>query len=202
MLLGPFGGLSLATVRDIERSGEDASAAAEIPEPVRALLRDAAWAADEPAAAGFWRVWTSVDWYRDIVSDERHSDDRRAVASFAQALDRLADRDPSVSLADYLATTEIEDFEATPLLEYHGERDRLVLTTLHQSKGSTFDVVFIADAREGVLPDLRRRDSLLGSRHLSPTHRGDDAAYAAFRLQEEMRLAYSAMCRATTRVVW
>ncbi len=53
-----------------------------------------------------------------------------------------------------------------------------------------------------MLPDLRTRDSLLGARHLSPSHGGDDAAYATFRIQEERRLAYSAMCRARRRVVW
>jgi superfamily I DNA/RNA helicase/RecB family exonuclease len=202
VLLGPFGGLTLATVRDIERRGSEATADPDIPETVRTLLGDAKWATQETAAAGFWRVWTSVEHYREIVADDRRSDDRRAIASFAQALDRLAERDASVTLVEYLSMTESEDFEATPLLEYHSERDRLVLTTLHQSKGLTFDVVFIADAREGILPDLRRRDSLLGARHLSPSHSGDDTAYAAFRLQEEKRLAYSAMCRATTRVVW
>jgi hypothetical protein len=47
-----------------------------------------------------------------------------------------------------------------------------------------FDVVFIADAREGVLPDLRARDSLLGTRHLSPSLSGDDRAYAVSHQEE------------------
>ena len=147
-------------------------------------------------------MWTGLEAYADVVHDERRRDDRRAIGSFGQALARLAERDPTTTLADYARLSETEDFEATPLLEYRGDADRVTLTTLHQSKGKTFDIVFIADAREGILPDLRTRDSVLGARHLSPTHRGDDTAYAAFRLQEEMRLAYSAMCRASIRVVW
>jgi RecB family exonuclease len=55
---------------------------------------------------------------------------------------------------------------------------------------------------EGVFPDLRLRESLLGVRHLSPSLPGEAGAYARFRLQEEMRLAYTAMGRARRRVVW
>ena len=207
VLLGPLVGLTLAAEREAERiashSGwEVALASAGVSDDVATLLRDPSWALELPAAAGFWRVWSTLDAFVGIVADPTRDDDRKALASFAQALHRLADRDPGASLVDYAATSEAEDFEATPLLEYREERDRITLTTLHQSKGLSFDVVFIADAREGVLPDLRKRDSLLGTRHLSPSHGTDDTAYARFRLQEEKRLAYSAMCRAARRVVW
>jgi superfamily I DNA/RNA helicase/RecB family exonuclease len=207
VLLGPLGGLTLSAVREIERTAmregwEQALADSAVPTEIRRLLEDPAWATDLPAAHGFWEVWTAAEVYVDVATNPHRLDDRRAVASFGQALSRLADRDPHATLVDYARTTDAEDFEATPLLEYHGDTERVTLTTLHQSKGMSFDVVFIADAREGVLPDLRTRDSLLGVRHLSPTHGSDDTAYARFRLQEEMRLAYSAMCRAGTRVVW
>lgn len=97
---------------------------------------------------------------------------------------------------------ESEEFEATPLLAFSGDRDRLTLTTLHQAKGLEWDVVFIAAAVEGVFPDLRPRDSLLSSRLLSASQPQDPREYGLFRLQEEMRLAYTAMCRARTRVIW
>lgn len=207
VLLGPLVGLTLSAAREIERtairSGWDAALADPlVPAAIRRLVEDSAWADSVPAAEGFWRVWTAVDAYVAVATDPARAEDRRAVASFGQALARLADRDPGATLSDYARTTETEDFEATPLLEYRGDTDRVTLTTLHQSKGMSFDVVFIADAREGVLPDLRSRDSLLGVRHLSPSHGSDDTAYARFRLQEEMRLAYSAMCRAGSRVIW
>jgi RecB family exonuclease len=53
-----------------------------------------------------------------------------------------------------------------------------------------------------VFPDLRSRDSLLGVRHLLSHLPSDSAEYLAFRLQEERRLAYTAMTRAQRRVVW
>jgi superfamily I DNA/RNA helicase/RecB family exonuclease len=207
VLLGPLVGLTLAAGREAEREAlrsgwDEALRSAEVGDDLAGLIRDPSWAVDLSAIAGFWRVWSDLAVFVDIVKDPGRGDDRRALASFSQTLTRLAERDPTASLVDYTRMSEAEDFEATPLLEYRGATDRVTLTTLHQSKGMTFDVVFIADAREQVLPDLRSRDSLLGTRHLSPSYGSDDAAYATFRLQEEKRLAYSAMCRAARRVVW
>ena len=207
VLLGPLVGLTLAAGREAEREAlrsgwDEALRSVDAGDDLASLIRDPSWAVELSAVAGFWRVWSGLAVFADIVNDPSRSDDRKALASFSQTLTRLADRDPTASLVDYTRMSETEDFEATPLLEYRGATDRVTLTTLHQSKGMTFDVVFIADAREQVLPDLRPRDSLLGTRHLSPSHGSDDAAYATFRLQEEKRLAYSAMCRAARRVVW
>jgi len=164
------------------------------------FVSDDRWASESPASDGFWALWTGLPHFGAVVAGPS-PDARAALSSFAQALERLRERDPAASLADYAAVVAAEDFEAQPLLEYrdHGA-DRVALTTLHQAKGLEFDVLVIADAREGVLPDLRMRDSLLGARHLSATS-SDDTAYARFRLQEEMRLVYTAMCRARLRVV-
>jgi ATP-dependent exoDNAse (exonuclease V) beta subunit len=208
VLLGPIVGLTLSAARDLERTSVRDGWLAALGKggPAEALVgffTDTAWATDMPAADGFWEVWTRLPHFERVVEEASRADDRAALASFAQALDRLRERDPEASLAAYAEVVGSEDFEAQPLLEYrdHGV-DRVALTTLHQAKGLEFDVVVIADAREGVLPDLRTRDSLLGARHLSPSQGGDDAAYGRFRLQEEMRLVYTAMCRARVRVVF
>ena len=67
-----------------------------------------------------------------------------AVAELAVGVVAPADG-RAVFLDCYARMTEAEDFEATPLLEYRGDADRVALTTLHQSKGMSFDVVFVAD---------------------------------------------------------
>ncbi|MCJ7725591.1 MAG: ATP-dependent helicase, partial [Acidimicrobiia bacterium] len=211
ILLGPLIGLPLSAMRDIQR--DQGRTGDPWPEVIGRgvpgggaladLLADAAWADTTPAAEGFWHLWSSLPQFGEAATDPARSRDRAAWSSLAQVLGRLGERDPSATLLDYLRWSESEDFEATPLLEYRaGEADRLSLTTLHQAKGLGWDVVFIADAREGVFPDLRARESLLGSRHLSGSQPEDPAEYHRFRLQEEMRLAYTAMCRASTRVVW
>ena len=207
VLMGPLVALTLSATREIERRAsvegwEQALAAAG--DRVRAvadLLAEPSWATEQPAADGFWHLWTTLPGLVQLARDD--AGDRRALSSFSQALDRLRQRDPGAGLATYAAMVRSEDFEAEPLISFReGDGDRVTLTTLHQAKGMEFDVVFVADAREGVLPDLRSRDSLLGTRHLTPSLSGDDRAYARFRIQEERRLAYTAMCRARTRVVW
>jgi len=207
VLMGPLVGLTLSATREMERRAAVAgwdralSEAGEVVRPVAAALADRGWATDRPAADGFWHLWTSMPGLAALGLGD--PGDRRALSSFSQALDRLRERDPGAGLADYATMVRSEDFEAEPLLSFRDvEADRITLTTLHQAKGMEFDVVFIADAREGVLPDLRARDSLLGTRHLSPSLSGDDRAYSRFRIQEERRLAYTAMCRASRRVVW
>ncbi|HUG75204.1 MAG TPA: ATP-dependent DNA helicase [Acidimicrobiia bacterium] len=208
VLLGPLVGLPLGRVREMERTALRGEAwtevlasddgAAEIGE----LVADPTWAATAPASDGFWAVWTTLSVFDRVARDPAAADDRAALASFGQALERLRDRDDTSTLRDYFAAAGAEDFEAEPLLEFRAsDTDQVTLTTLHQAKGEEYDVVFIADAREGVLPDLRTRDSILGTRHLSPTHSGDDSAYTRFRIQEEMRLVYTALCRARHRAV-
>ncbi len=167
------------------------------------LLADPEWANTEAAAVGLWLVWSTLPQVSEVATNPLRQQDRAAWSSFAQVLDRWNERNPRGTLVDYRTYSEAEDFEASPLLSYQtDEADRVTVATLHQAKGLDFDVVFIADAVEGVFPDLRTRDSLLGTRHLQPHLPADTVGYLAFRLQEERRLAYTAMTRATRRVVW
>ncbi|MBU1492659.1 MAG: ATP-dependent helicase, partial [Actinobacteria bacterium] len=211
LLLGPLVGLPLSAMRDIQRdqirTGDPWSEVVRrsVPggEALAGIIDDPTWADSAPAAEGFWHLWSTLPQLAAAATDPARVRERAAWSSLAQVLGRLGERDPAATLSDYLRWSESEDFEATPLLEYRsGRDDRLTLTTLHQAKGLGWDLVFIADAREGVFPDLRARESLLGSRHLSGSQPEDPAASARARLQEEMRLAYTAMCRAATRVVW
>jgi hypothetical protein len=211
ILLGPLLRLPLSAMRDVQRdqsrTGDPWPAVIRRGVPggseLADLLEDGSWATGSSAAEGFWHLWSTLPQFAEAAVDPQRGPDRAAWSSLAQVLGRLGERDPDATLTDYLRWSESEDFEATPLLEYRsGDPDRLALTTLHQAKGLGWDLVIIADAREGVFPDLRTRESLLGSRHLSRSQPEDSAAYARYRLQEEMRLAYTAMCRATTRVVW
>ena len=207
LLLGPWFGLTLGQVRDVERAHATAGPWVEtlgsaFPE-LAGLLADDLWATTAPAAEGAWTVWESLPQLAVIVTGGEHRGSRRAWASLLQVLTRWNERNPSGTLAEYASLLEEESFEARPLVSYRApEEDRVTITTLHQAKGLEFDVVFLADAVEGVFPDLRMQDSLLGVRHLLPDVPHDPAGYRRFRLQEERRLAYTAMTRASHRVVW
>jgi superfamily I DNA/RNA helicase/RecB family exonuclease len=210
VLLGPRVGLTIGSFRALERTAAAMEAWApairtSLPEwaPLAALLEEPAWATTLPAAGGMWQVWTLLPGVAEMVTDPEQAEERAAWRSLAQVLERWGERNPEGTLLDYRSLAESEDFEAQPLLSYRRpEGDRLILTTLHQAKGLELDVAFIADAVDGVFPDLRARDSLLGVRHLLPYVPTETAVYRAFRLQEESRLAYTAMTRARRRVIW
>jgi superfamily I DNA/RNA helicase/RecB family exonuclease len=211
LLLGPLFSLSISAERDLVRERRRTAKRwdeilrthlADATE-VAALLANPGWAIDEPAATGFWKIWTTIPQFERMVEDPSFAEFRIAWAVFSQALDSQFDRDSSVTLARYQRQSEAEDFEATTLLALHRPgRDQLTLTTLHQAKGLEFDVVFIADAAEGSFPDLRRTAALLHPEMLSPDQARSPETSMRFRLQEEMRLAYTAMTRAKRRVIW
>jgi superfamily I DNA/RNA helicase/RecB family exonuclease len=211
LLLGPLFRLSVGALRQMERDRVGRPRPwpdlleHEVPggRALAGLLRDPAWAEREPAVNGFWQLWTTLPQFVDLVASSERSEERAAWSSLSQVLGRLFDRDGTAALCDFVRWSEEETFEAQPLLDFRDQgSDRLTVTTLHQSKGLEFEVVFIADAVDGVFPDLRSRESIIGTRHLADHLPGDPVEYRRFRLQEETRLAYTAMTRARLRAVW
>jgi superfamily I DNA/RNA helicase/RecB family exonuclease len=210
VLLGPLFALTVREERELLRMRRStgsgwseviATGLAGAPGLAR-LVGDARWVAEIGAAEGFWHAWTTLDGVGAMVDDPVRHGWRRALASFAQTLERQAVRDPAMTLARYFELTEEEGFEADPLISPETTRPGVALTTLHQAKGLEFEVVFIANAVEGVFPDLRRSRRMLRPELLSPERTVDPHAQHLFQLQEEMRLAYTAMTRARRRVVW
>lgn len=210
VLLGPVFAISLGKERALLRERQHSWAAwAHVIEDrlpgfpgLVELVSDPSWATHLSATAGFWHAWSLLDDLEALVEAPDRVEWRRAWTSFAQVLERQAERDPDVTLARFFEMTDEEDFEATPLISHKLPADRVALTTLHQAKGLEFDIVFIANAVEGVFPDLRRSRRMLRPELLSPKRTTDSRAQHLFQLQEEMRLAYTAMTRARIRVVW
>ncbi len=210
ILLGPLVGLSVGEERDLARERAAGPArwcevvARRLPDltGLAGLLIEPAWATEAGAADGFWEAWARMDGLPALVHDPGRAEWRRAWTAFGQMVGRQAERDPTVSLARFFEMVEEEDFEASPLISHRPDTGRVSLTTLHQAKGLEFDVVFIANAVEGVFPDLRRSRRMLRPELLSPERTSDPDAQHMFQVQEEMRLAYTAMTRAVHRVVW
>jgi len=219
LLLGPLFNLGVGGLRALERLRRQLEMTwpqtlrhyVEEGKVLADLLEDPSWT-EHTAIDGFWEVWTRLPQLKPLVDVPASREFRAAWSSLAQTLARVADRDPDLTLLDYLRLIESDDFEASPLLSYRDPtEDRMVLTTLHQAKGLEFDVVFIADVVEGVLPDLTRHQSLLRIDRLdemdsldadSPSEIPPGSANLARRkrLQEETRLLYTAITRACRRV--
>ncbi|MEX2251893.1 MAG: ATP-dependent DNA helicase [Acidimicrobiia bacterium] len=210
ILLGPLVSLGLgqerAMLRERRRTGASWAevVATELPDrpDLAELIADPTWAAAKPATDGFWEAWNRLQGVERMVADPERRLWRLAISAFAQVLTRQAERDEKVTLARFFEMTQDEGFESEPLLAFRPQVDRVTLTTLHQSKGLEFDVVFIANAVEGVFPDMRRSRRMLRPELLSPERTTDASAQHLFQVQEEMRLAYTAMTRARLRVVW
>ena len=210
ILLGPLFSVGLGKERELLRVRRRTRApwpeviAAGIPaEPSLAgLIGDPTWADSLPAVDGLWEAWSRLDAFERMVADPARNEWRSAITSFAQVLGRQADRDRGVTLLSFFDMADEEGFEADPLIPHRPNTQQVALTTLHQSKGLEFDAVFIANAVEGVFPDLRRSRRMLRPELLSPERISDGTAQHLFQVQEEMRLAYTAMTRARLRVVW
>jgi superfamily I DNA/RNA helicase/RecB family exonuclease len=210
VLLGPLFGTTVGAeremLRDRRRTGRswDRVIADQLPDKqgLIGLMAEPGWATELGASDGFWEVWTRLEGIPEMVDDSGRDEWRRAWTAFGQMLGRQAERDSDVTLARFFELVDEDDFEATPLISHRLTRDRVTLTTLHQAKGLEFEVVFIANAVEGVFPDLRRSRRMLRPELLSPERIVDPEAQHLFQVQEEMRLAYTAMTRARRRVVW
>jgi superfamily I DNA/RNA helicase/RecB family exonuclease len=210
VLLGPLFGTSVGSEREISRDRRRSGrpwgqvVTDHLPDKpgLIGLLTDAGWAEGMGAADGFWEVWTRLEGIADLITDPGRDEWRRAWTAFGQMLGRQSERDPNVTLARFFELVDEDDFEATPLISHRLSTDRVTLTTLHQAKGLEFEVVFIANAVEGAFPDLRRSRRMLRPELLSPERTVDPEAQHLFQVQEEMRLAYTAMTRARRRVVW
>ncbi|KAA3637258.1 MAG: ATP-dependent helicase [Armatimonadetes bacterium] len=210
ILLGPFMAAAPATVNAVVRRVNDgAEWSTEIAEriphgrAIASLLNDHAWATEMPAEQGLWHLWKSLPPLHGIAVDDDRIPDRRAWSAFAQSVTRFGSRAPHATLRDQQILSATSDIEADPLFSFRaGPAAGVAIATLHAAKGTEYDAVYIAHAVEGLLPDLRTKDSLLKTRLLNPQLPEDPSAYVQFRLSEERRLAYTAMTRATDRVVW
>ncbi|CAN5812654.1 ATP-dependent DNA helicase [soil metagenome] len=206
LLLGPLLTVPLGQERHLSRLRRTTAAAwpdliaQHLPQAagLTDLLREPSWTSDIPAVDGFFHLWDRLPGLVGLVADPGRSGFRMAWSTFARSLARLAERDPSVSLESTLAASADGDFDASPLLSFtRSGGERLVVTTLHQAKGLEFDVVFIADAVEGVFPTSRRPRSLLQAEFLSRR-----SPSPLDLLAEERRLAYTATTRARRQVTW
>lgn len=208
ILLGPLFGLGLGELRNVMAQRQrvpnwlEATPAISGLSDLKTIIEEPTWATAKSATDGFWQLWCTLPMFDTFVSDPAKAEWREAIASFAQVLARQADRDPDLTLSDFFDLAADESFEATPLLSHKRTSDSVTLTTLHQAKGLEFEAVFIANAVEGVFPDLRRSRRMLRPELLSPERTTDPSLVSQFQVQEEMRLAYTAMTRARRRVVW
>jgi superfamily I DNA/RNA helicase/RecB family exonuclease len=178
----------------------------------RLLAKARAVAADVDAGRAaadevLWVLWDGSGWARRLAAASatggaagRAADrDLDAVLGLFEAASRLEDRRPRAGLGALLEEIAAQEIPAAPLDERSARQDAVRLLTAHRSKGGEWDLVVVADAQDGVWPDVRRRGSLLEADALAPG--GPREVSNAALLAEERRLFYVALTRARRRLV-
>ncbi|MBD5786919.1 ATP-dependent helicase [Cellulosimicrobium terreum] len=178
--------------------------------------RAAATAPGADAQTVLWAVWEATGlaerWRSAALaggpSGARADRDLDAVLALFRAAETFVDRmpgAPAAAFVDYLAS---QDLPADSLAASAGGLDAVAALTPAGAAGREWDVVVVAGVQDGVWPDLRLRDSLLGSQALVEllAGRADDAhgvgAQARAQvLADELRAFAVATSRATRRLV-
>jgi len=159
------------------------------PEALRArvvslAVRAGAEAARAPQATPgtvLWAVWDSLgvsETWRDaaLAGSARDDADLDAVIALMRAAQTFAERMPEARVGQFLEYLEGQDFAADSLGARASGVDVVSFATPTSAAGREWDVCVIAGLDEGVWPNLRLRDSVLGAAHLADILAGRAAA--------------------------
>jgi RecB family exonuclease len=178
---------------------------------VAALLDDIRTApADTPVTDLLWRVWEGSPaaraWVDLATGKSPHPAAQRSldavVALFRQAAD-FVEASPGASPEVFLQSllhAEIPDDVLIP----EPAVPSVVVSTPPGIAGREFTIVIVAGLEDGVWPDLRPRESLLGAHLMVQAHQGVPSGIIDQRqsvLDDELRLCALTLSRATTRII-
>jgi len=170
------------------------------------------------ASEALWALWSATTWplrLRDqaLASGEaaRRADrDLDAVCALFALAARSEEEAGHRGIASFAAEVESQQIPGDALTEdptrtsaaRRGGAVRVV--TAHRAKGQQWPLVVVASVQEGLCPDLRRRDTLLGLDRLV-ADQGEFVVTppepASARIAEERRLFHVACSRASDRLV-
>lgn len=198
------------------------------PEAVRAARACAAVQAgavalkEDRATAGsvLWAIWEALDvatvWQDAALAGSARDDaDLDAVIALMRAAGQFTERLPQAHPAQFVDYVEGQDFAADSLGARAQRSDVVTFATPASASGREWDVVVIAGVEEGVWPNVRLRDSVLGAQYLADILMGRasetpltdagrvEAAHAARKavLDDETRSFAVAASRAKRRVI-
>jgi superfamily I DNA/RNA helicase len=135
--------------------------------------RAAAAAPGADAQTVLWALWDASGlaepWRRSALAGgpggARADRDLDAVLALFRAAETFVDRMPQARAAAFLEWVEAQELPSDTIAA-RARRDAVSVLTPAGAAGREWDVVAVAGVQEGVWPDLRLRDSLLGSQAL------------------------------------
>ncbi|WP_199424627.1 ATP-dependent helicase [Actinotalea solisilvae] len=166
-----------------------------------------------------WALWSTADlaeaWRRRALAGgpggARADRDLDAVLALFAAAEQFVDRLPMAPPAAFLEHLGAQDLPADSLAAQADVEESVPVLTAAAAAGGEWDVCVVAGVQEGVWPDLRLRDSLLGAQHLVEVLAGRavgpsgapavSAEARAAVLDDELRAFAVALSRARRRVL-
>ncbi|MCV2396533.1 PD-(D/E)XK nuclease family protein [Actinotalea sp. M2MS4P-6] len=162
-----------------------------------------------------WALWSATSladaWRRAALAGgsagARADRDLDAVLTLFTAAEQFVDRLPQAPAQAFLDNLEAQDLPADSLAARGGAADTVLVLTAASAAGLEWDLVVVSGVQEGVWPDLRLRDSMLGAAHLVEVlarRAGAEESPAQARqavLADELRAFAVATSRARTRLV-
>jgi superfamily I DNA/RNA helicase len=148
--------------------------------------RAAATAPGADAQGVLWAIWdasgVAEPWRRSALAGgpggARADRDLDAVLALFRAAETFVDRMPQARAAAFLEWVEAQELPSDTIAA-RASREAVSVLTPAGAAGREWDVVAVAGVQEGVWPDLRLRDSLLGSQALVDVLSGRGAPTAA-----------------------
>lgn len=186
--------------------------------------RERAQAPAPTPGAVVWAAWEALDvaesWRAAALAGSARDDaDLDAVIALMRAAQGFTERLPEAPAVAFLDYLEAQDFAADSLGLRGRAPDAVSFCTPASAAGREWDVVVVAGLEEGVWPNLRLRDSVLGAQAFADLvaagglGASPDAALAAARgprdlrgarasvLDDETRALLVAVSRARTRLI-
>lgn len=163
-----------------------------------------------------WAVWDTAGlaepWRRTALAGgpagARADRDLDAVLALFKAAEQFVDRLPRAPVTAFLDHLQSQDLPADSLAAQGDVTQAVSLLTAAGAAGGEWDLVVVAGVQEGIWPDLRLRDSMLGAQQLVDLLAGrvvpggqDASAARTAVLDDELRAFAVAVSRATRRLV-
>ena len=211
--------LLVELINDPEQVEQLPSDIARAPRRIIRMLAAGRAAMDAPGATAqtvLWALWAAADvaetWRSIAVNggpgSARADRDLDAVMALFRSAEQFVDRVPQATALAFADFLQSQDLPADTLARQGAAAETVSLLTPAGAAGGEWEVVVVAGLQDGSWPDLRLRDSLLGSQALVDvlSGRSEDAATAGREarrsvLADELRAFAVAVSRATRRLV-
>jgi superfamily I DNA/RNA helicase/RecB family exonuclease len=194
-------GLDRSAVRPAARVAQLLATAEAALATAGATVEDVLWAIWQ--CSGRAELWSRTALTGGTAGAEADRD-LDAILGLFDAAARFVDRLPQAGADVFLDHLVGQQIPATTFTVRATQHETVSLLTAHAAKGLEWDVVAVVGVQEGVWPDLRLRNTLLGAERLADLAAGRDSSppeLLSRALAEERRLFYVAITRARHRLI-